>query len=317
MLSRVADALLWMSRYLERAEQVARWLDVTFHLDLDLHGVMSEPSELGWSALLTTLQLPPLPPVNGSVALVSRVSRWLTVDRDNPGSVMTCINRSRNNARSIRGSISPGMWRELNKLYWHLSDAELHEHVGESPHDFCEAVQVGAQLFHGICDATLTHDVGWHFIQLGKYLERAEKTLRLLDSKYQMLALADPANRPLASVQWGAVLKSCQAFEAYQRLYISRVEPEHVSEFLLLNPEFPHSVRFCIAAVTSSLEAISAPNIERTRDAALRTSSRLLSDLAYREMGEIMNRGLHEFLRECLDQCHRVSHTILEQYALH
>jgi uncharacterized alpha-E superfamily protein len=317
MLSRVADALFWMSRYVERADQVARWLDVTFHLELDLHGVMSEPSEWEWSTLLTTLQQPPLPPTPEPMNLVSRVSRWLTVDRENAGSVMSCINRSRNNARSIRGSLSPGMWRELNKLYWQLSDPELRERVAESPHDFCEAAQVGAQLFHGICDATLTHDEGWHFIQLGKHLERAEKMLRLLDAKYQTLAHADPTNILLANVQWGAVLKSCQAFEAYQRLYISRVEPEQVIEFLLLNPEFPSSVRYCIATVTASLEAISGTHVDRGQHAALRTAGRLLSELTYRDMSEVLDRGLHEFLRDCLAQCQRMSETVHDQYALH
>ena len=116
MLSRVADALFWMSRYLERAEHVARAVDVTFQLDLDLHGVLGMSAESEWSGLLALLRMPP--PAEAADRGAARVSRWVLVDPRNPGSVISCINRSRNNARSIRGSISPLMWRELNKLHW-------------------------------------------------------------------------------------------------------------------------------------------------------------------------------------------------------
>ena len=149
MLSRVADALYWMSRYLERAEHVARAVDVTFQLDLDLHGVLADPVELEWNALLSLLRMPPPEPQPSSTAAAAAM-RWILVDTRNPGSVLSCVNRSRNNARSIRGSISPLMWRELNKLHWRLTDTGLQSRVAESPHDFCEETRIGVLLFHGV-----------------------------------------------------------------------------------------------------------------------------------------------------------------------
>ena len=132
---------------------------------------------------------------------VAAVQRWLLLEGPNGGSVMSCVNRSRNNARSIRGSISPQMWRELNKLHWRLSDASLQARVTESPHDFCQEAQIGVLLFHGACEATLTHDEGWHFIQLGRYLERADKVLWILDSKFALLERSEPADLPINALQ--------------------------------------------------------------------------------------------------------------------
>ena len=315
MLSRVADALFWMSRYLERADHLARAVDVTFQLDLDLHGVLANPVEFEWNALLCMLRQPP-PQLREGEDPVGAVQRWLLLDMANTGRVMSCVNRSRNNARSIRGSISPSMWRELNKLYWRLSDAALPARVAESPHDFCEEAQIGVLLFHGVCQATLIHDEGWHFIQLGRYLERAEKVLRILDSKFGLLERAGAADLPISNLQWGAVLKNCVAYEAYQRLYISRVEPERVVEFLLTNPEFPHSVRFCLTQILQSLTEISGRLPDRCDDEVVRTVGRLLNDLVYLDGAELDGEGLHSFLGNSLSRCARIGNLLQQQYAL-
>ncbi len=315
MLSRVADALFWMSRYLERADHLSRAVDVTFQLDLDLHGVLANPVEFEWSALLSLLRQPP-PQIRNGEDPVGAVQRWLLLDITNPGSVMSCVNRSRNNARSIRGSISPSMWRELNKLYWRLSDAALPARVAESPHEFCEEAQIGVLLFHGVCEATLMHDEGWHFIQLGRYLERAEKVLRILDSKFGLLERAGAADLPISNLQWGAVLKNCAAYEAYQRLYISRVEPERVVEFLLTNPEFPHSVRFCLTRILQSLTEISGRLPDRCDDEVVRTVGRLLSDLVYLDGAALDGERLHSFLGQSLGRCAKIGSLLQQQYAL-
>jgi uncharacterized alpha-E superfamily protein len=316
MLSRVADALFWMSRYLERADHLARAVDVTFQLDLDLHGVLANPVEFEWNALLSMLRQPP-PQLRDGEHPVGAVQRWLLLDNTNAGSVMACVNRSRSNARSIRGSISPAMWRELNKLYWRLSDAALPARVAESPHDFCEEAQIGVLLFHGVCEATLMHDEGWHFIQLGRYLERAEKVLRILDSKFGLLERSESADLPISNLQWGAVLKNCAAYEAYQRLYISRVEPERVVEFLLANPDFPHSVRFCLSRIQQSLTEISGRFPDRCDDAVVRTVGRLLNDLVYLDGESLDGERLHSFLGDALARCARIGNLLQQQYALH
>src|SRR5579859_7166139 len=181
MLSRVADALFWMSRYVERAEHVARLLDTWFHLELDLSGVGAAPFEMHWTALAAIIQQQQLPSRSANGA-PSALSQRLTFDQDNPSSIMACLARARLNARSIRGTISSEVWRELNKLYWKLCDGEFIQRARESPHEFYQAVECGSALFQGLCDATSAHDEGWQFIQLGKFVERADKTLRILDT---------------------------------------------------------------------------------------------------------------------------------------
>jgi uncharacterized alpha-E superfamily protein len=146
MLSCVADALFWMSRYLERAEHVARLLDVCFHLELDLHGVLAGPHELLWTSLAAILQqqVPPAADGRAFASPQARISEWLTFDLDNPTSIMACVTRARSNARSIRGTINSDMWRELNKLYWQLRDADFGKQARESPHEFYQAVASAA-----------------------------------------------------------------------------------------------------------------------------------------------------------------------------
>jgi uncharacterized alpha-E superfamily protein len=313
MLSRVADALFWLNRYLERAEHIARLVDVGFHLELDLHGVMAGPPEMYWTSLLAILQQPPPgQPVAGQSSQAT-ITRWLLLDVDNPNSILAYLRRARNNARSIRGSISSGMWRALNKLYWEVSDSEFCKHVTESPGDFCRAVATGGQQFQGVCDATMTHDEGWHFLQLGKYLERADKIVRILDNKYHLLQeLTNPVDLPLLNLQWAGVLRSCQAYEAYQRLYISRVEPARVVEFLLLHPHFPRSARFCLEHASAALRAIQGAQ----ESPAERLLGRVLSDLRYGDLEQILAGNFRALLEGILARCNQISQAVQEQYAL-
>lgn len=315
MLSRVADALFWMSRYLERAEQIAGLLDVCFHLELDLNGVTAGPHELHWTSLASILQQHPRAVRGGSPQ--AGLSHWLMFDTDNPGSILSCVGRARLNARSIRGTINSEMWRELNKLYWKLRDPEFTARAAESPYEFLQAVETGGQAFQGVCDATLNHDEGWQFIQLGKYLERADRTLRILDIKFHLLQeLTDPADLPLSNLHWGGVLRSCRAYEAYHRLFVGRVEPMRVVEFLLLHADFPRSVRFCLEASLRAVEVIRGASSASGLSKAERLLNRILSDLRYGEMDQLLGNDLHGFLTALMDRCARVSHGVQEQYAL-
>jgi uncharacterized alpha-E superfamily protein len=316
MLSRVADALFWMGRYLERAEQVARLLDVCFGLELDLRGVSAAPSELHWTALAVILQQQ-VPALGNGAPPQAAISHWLTFDADNPASIMACVARARLNARSIRGAINSEVWRELNKLYWQLSDGDFQAQARESPHEFYQAVECGSALFQGLCDATSSHDEGWQFIRLGKFLERGDKTLRILDIQYHLLhELSHPGDIPLSNLHWAAVLRSCRAYEAYQRLYVGRVEPEHVVDFLLLRPEFPRSVRFCLEAAADALTAIEGPAPGRELSKPDRVLGLMLSDLKYRELGQILRGDLHVFLSGLIEQCARVGWAVQDRYSL-
>lgn len=309
MLSRVADALFWMSRYLERAEQIARLLDVTFHQELDF-SALSTSDEEEFQDILAILQVQP-------PAGTRSIRHWLTFELDHANSILACVNRARNNARSIRGSISTPIWRELNKLYWQLRDPDFSNSAMDSPHEFYAAVEVGNHLFQGVCHATLPHDEGWRFIQLGMYLERAEKTLRILDVKYHQYERAKgSAGLPVAHLRWAGVLNTCLAYEAYQRRFISRVEPERVVEFLLLDEEFPRSVRFSLEAAKIALDELEGRQAQRAETRADRLLGRLLSDLRYVELGDLLGGGLHEYLQRLLRISWDVSLAVQQQYAL-
>jgi uncharacterized alpha-E superfamily protein len=317
MLSRVADALFWMSRYLERAEHVAQLLDVCFHLELDLRGALAGPYELHWNSLAAILQQIVPAAKSPAASPQALLSHWLTFDLDNPTSIMSCITRARYNARTIRGTLNAQVWKELNKFYLHLCDRQFTEQARESPHEFYEAVICGSQCFQGVCDASLTHDEGWQFMQLGKFLERADKTLRILDIQYQLLQdMTGPADLPLANLQWAGVLRCCQAYEAYQRLYVGRVEPERIADFLLLHPSFPRSVRFCLEAAAGALNAIEGPEPGRGRSKGDQLLGRVLSELRYTELDQILRGGLHAFLAGVLERCGQLSLALQQQYSL-
>src|SRR5262249_46966530 len=223
----------------------------------------------------------------------------------------------RANARSIRGTINLRMWRELNKLYLQLRDPDFGRQAEDSPHEFYQAVERGSHLFQGVCDATLARDEGWQFIQLGKFLERADKTLRILDIQYHLLReLNDPADLSLSNLQWAAVLRSCGAYEAYQRLYVGRVDPERVIEFLLLLPTFPRSVRFCLEEALRALTAIEGAAAPQDGSKVVRVLGRVLSDLRFAEVGQVLQEGLHLFLGGVLDRCGQVGRAVQEQYSL-
>jgi uncharacterized alpha-E superfamily protein len=315
MLSRVADALFWMSRYLERAEHVARLLDVCFHLELDLRGVAPGPFELHWTSLAAILQqvVPPHQPGQSPQAVISR---WLTFEASNPDSIVSCVSRSRGNARGVRGAITSEVWKELNKLYWQLNDPAFARQAADSPHEFYQAVECGSHLVQGVCDATLTHDEGWQFIRLGKFLERADKTLRILDIQYQLLhELNNPADLPLSALQWAAVLRNCRAYEAYQKLHVGRVDSDRVVQFLLLHPSFPRSVRFALESAAQALAAIEGTVPGRPQGQADRLLGRMLAELRYGEPDEILHGDLHGLLSGLQERCALVSRAVQEQYS--
>jgi uncharacterized alpha-E superfamily protein len=318
MLSRVADALFWMSRYLERAEQTARLLNVCFHLELDLHGVGAGPHELHWTSLAATLrQQVPATHLESSTPQAA-LSEWLMFRTDNPDSILSCVARARTNARNIRSAIHPAQWRELNKLYWQLNDAEFRDRSRESPHDFLHAVECGNCLFQGVCDALCNHDEGWQFLQLGKFLERAATTLRILDIQYHLLTdLTNPLDLPLANLEWAAVLRCCQSYDAYQRLEGGRIEPDTVVGFLLTLAESPRSVLFCLEASGRALRAIEEGGPRRGLSNPERILGLMRADLQYRDVGQILRAPLHAFLAEMQDRCAEVCRVVQERYFLH
>lgn len=228
MLSRVANSIYWMCRYIERAENVARFISVNLNLLLDM------PSEKGkhWE---------PLVAITGDHELFEKkydnyteesVIRFLTFDREYPNAILTCLAYARENARSIREIISSEMWEHLNHFYLELASAASPRFALEDPHKFYRIIQMRSHLFTGLMDCTMSHGEAWNFARIGMMLERADKTSRILDVKYFMLLpQLDLVNTPVDNIQWTAVLKSASAAEMFRKEY-HLITPKNVAEFL-------------------------------------------------------------------------------------
>lgn len=318
MLSRVADALFWMSRYLERAENVARMLDVAFHLDIDLSGIVEAEYDVHWACVLTTLQQPAdFRDRYKHLSHTQALMRWLTHDGENPNGIAACVARSRLNARGVRGRIPDEVWRELNKLYWQLREPEFIRRTAESPSEFYAAVEDGIHGVQGACDSLMPHDEGWHFIQLGKFLERAEVVTRAVDVHHELLReLTDETDLPLANLHWAGVLRACAAHHAYQRVYVGRVEPARVVELLLTDAAVPRSTRFSLEAAGRALGEISFEGPRAAEGKAERLLGRALSDLKYADLGSILGKDtLHEFLTEMQRRIGEIGLAVKDQYS--
>ncbi|HEX2930710.1 MAG TPA: alpha-E domain-containing protein [Candidatus Binatia bacterium] len=304
MLSRVANSIYWLSRYMERADNVARFVDVNLQMMLDLPSGLSE-------------QWQPLVSISGDdAAFVEKFSKptrenvikFLTFEAENPNSIVSCLRAARENARTIRESISPEMWEQVNTCYLMVnaaaSDLRMTSALG-----FFGEVKKASQLFHGITDATMLHGEGWHFYRMGRLLERADKTSRLLDVKYYILlpSLTD-VGTPLDDIQWAAVLQSASALEMYRKRH-GHIAPEQIIQFLVLDPDFPRSIHYCLTSANDSLHSISGTPVGMYRNSAEQRLGQLRAELAYTDMKQIIGRGLHEFLDglqtklNLVDQC--------------
>ncbi len=292
MLSRVADSIYWMSRYVERAENVARFIDVNLQLMLD------SPSgdDQQWQPLVNTTGDEVDFGKRYPAANQQNVVHFLTFDLDNPNSILSCLRAARENARSVREIISSEMWLQLNKAYLMLSAIVASKRDLDSHEDVFERIKDASHLFNGITDATMTHSEGWHFCRLARMLERADKTSRILDVKYYILLRSvRDVGTPLDDIQWAAVLRSASAFEMYRKLY-GRISPRGVVEFLLLDREFPRAIQFCLATARDSLHAISGTPLGSFRHPPEKILGQLCSDLTYASVDDIITWGIHEYL---------------------
>lgn len=312
MLSRVADSLYWMSRYLERAEHTARLIDVDLQLRLD----QSPESGSGrWLRLLHALDVPaPDGPVEASA-----LTHILTLDRTNSSSILSCIAAARENLRQVREQCSTEMWEQLNRLYLQVNNTTASESWMLNSHIFFRAVQEGSHLFQGVTDSTMSHGEGWQYIQLGRFVERTDSLARLIGTHFA--SLSHPAEQTVESeeyLEWVSLLKSCAAFEAYCKTYTAELRPLRVAEFLLLNSEFPHSVRFSVDMVHAALTAI-AELTERKAEQPERLAGRLRATLRFSQIDEIMASGAGPYVDSVRWQCaqaHSSIHQVYFDYAV-
>jgi uncharacterized alpha-E superfamily protein len=311
MLSRIAESLFWLARYVERAEDTARILDVNYHMLLEQS---HQSYRLRWEPLIVMAgeenrfrQL--YGEVNGE-----NVFEFLAFSQDNPSSIVQCISKARENARTIRDSISREMWEDINGLFYSMSQFNPQDEMAAGPHRFCDKIKFGTHRFHGVTDATLPHDEGWQFLRVGWSLERAEMTARLVDVQYQNLLDELPSTSVADNHQWMAVLRSVGAYEAYHRQFHSPIEPEKVAEMLILNALHPRSIRFCAGEIQSGLRAVSGTGQGAYANEAERLAGKLVERLSYDRVEDIFKRGLHSYLNEILGLCGSIGDDIARTY---
>jgi uncharacterized alpha-E superfamily protein len=303
MLSRVADSIYWMSRYIERAENVARFIDVNQSLMLD------QPGGEQWEPLVTTTGDLDLFRSRYPEPTGENVVRFLAFDPEYPSSILSCLRAARENARSVRPVISSEMWLQVNTFYLLVQEAASGP-LAALGHEFFREVKKASYLFSGITDATMSRDEGWHFARMGRLLERADKTSRVLDVKYYLLlpSLAD-VGTPLDELQWAALLRSTSALGMYRRRH-HRISPERVVEFLLLDPAFPRSVHYCVLRSEESLHAITGTPVGEVGDGAEQRLSELRGELSRARVEDVIRAGLHEFVDAVQVKLNRVGDAI-------
>jgi uncharacterized alpha-E superfamily protein len=308
LLSRVADALYWLSRYLERAEHTARVIDVAVDLGLGRGGTLGD-GVIG--RLYRTLGFPPAETRAGLASLADAAFFDIT----HPNSVVSCVTAGRENARQVREEISSEMWEQLNELY--LRMRQIRDDAGwrsGRTHYLSRSVIAGIHLFQGVTDATMGHGEGWQFLRAGRFLERAEATASLLDVFLKDALLLPSDGQPLDQAEWVGLLRSCSALEAYCRHYTADVRPERVADFLLLNAAFPRSVRFAAANVESALLEIARWSGRRGSGRAERLAGRLHASLDYGHVDEILNDDPSAYLAGVTRQCVMVHSAIYQAY---
>jgi len=311
MLSRVADSLYWMSRYLERAEHTARLIDVDFQLRLDQS---PESSSGRWLRLLDALQVPV--PAGAKIDSTT-LAYTLTLDRTNPSSIVACISAARENMRQVREQCSSEMWEQLNRLYLQIVGTPAGEAWILHSQLFFRGALDGAHVFQGVTDSTMSHGEGWHYIQLGRYVERTNGLATLIGSHFARLSHPlEPTVDSDEYLEWVGLLKCCAAFEAYCKKYTAELRPLRVAEFLLLSSDFPHSIRFSVDKVHAALLAIGELT-ERKASSPMRFSGRLRANLSFSQIEEIMADGLETYLsniRSLCAQAHNAIHQIYFYY---
>jgi uncharacterized alpha-E superfamily protein len=307
MLSRVADSLYWINRYVERAENISRFVEVSEAMALDCPPGSAEP----WLPLIDASGDRDLFDALYPAARPDDVVEFLVRAPANPSSIVNCIAYARENARQIRDVITTEMWEQINDLYWTLRDSE--SFWQQPPQEQLRAIRRDCQLFYGITDATLSRDLSWQFSRLGRLLERADKTTRILDVKYFLLLPSpDEVGGVLDELQWISLLRSAGAYQMFRQSRQQAIEPRAVAAFLLLDPIFPRSVRYCLGRIHETLKIVSGQSLPGAPDALECLSGLTLARWSYTRIDALIAGGLHEAI-DALQSDLNALHGLIEQ----
>jgi uncharacterized alpha-E superfamily protein len=310
MLSRVANSLYWLARYLERAENSARLLAVTNDYVQQLRGISHAAADQCWDVAWRLLS-----GEEGSRDMDPAVFWRLALDEEVPNSLLACVARARENARGIRDAIASEMWEELNVLYMRMQ-----EEAGAAPSEtnvvsLTLRIRTASHLFQGRRDNTMSRRDEWHFLCFGQFLERADMTARILSEMFSHPALptAEETGHNIDTLHLTATLRTCTALEAFSRTGRA-LTPERVAEFLLLENHFPRSVEFCVQEVGDSLHALSGTPHDVFTNEAEQLAGRLVAELRFARIEEIRDQGLQPYLLQVLDKLGNLSWAISQEY---
>ena len=309
MLSRVADSLYWINRYLERAENISRFLEVSEAMALDCPPGSAEP----WLPLLEATGDRGRFDESYPAATPRDVLHFLLLDRKNPNGIVSCIAQARENSRQIRDVITTEMWEQINDLHWSLQDGEA---IWSEPvQEQLRIIRKGCQIFYGITDATLNRDLSWLFSKLGRLLERADKTSRILDVKYfLLLPRPEDVGGVLDELQWITLLRSVGAYQMYRQSMQQAINPRSVARFLLLDPIFPRSVRFCLQGISDTLQQIQTQPVQGPPDDLDCLRGQLLARWSYVRIDRLIESGLHEAIDQLQRDLNRLHVLIQHRY---
>ncbi len=294
MLSRTADHLFWMSRYIERAENLARLLDVTWQMSLVPQSL--EAANQNWNAIIALNSLEEEFAAQYPTVNAENVLRFMVSDTGNHGSIHSCLRLARENAHAVRGTVTSEMWETMNATWLEAREKSFEQIFNAGIGEFFDWVKMRSSLSRGVTIGTLLQDEAFHFIRLGTLLERADNTARILDVKYHVLR---PHGDEGATdfYQWGALLRSVSAFEVYRKVYRDVITPERVAELLILRMDMPRSLHFCMNGVLKNLDLIANRQSGETQ----RQAGLLHAQLHYARVEEILEHGLHEWLTDFMD----------------
>lgn len=310
MLSRVADSIYWMNRYIERAENIARIIDVNINMMLDLQLEGREQ----WEPLVIITGDQQLFRATYGEATRENVIHFLAFDASYTNSIISCLRAARENARSIREIISSEMWEQINGFYHRVNNAARTGLSVDDFYRFFHQVKMDSHLYIGLNLTTLSHNEAWHFCRLGRLLERADKTSRILDVKYfYLLPSVSHVGTALDNIQWSALLKSASAFEMYRKKY-GRLTPRDIVEYLLLDREFPRAILYCLARAEDSLHCISGSPAGTFANGAERVLGQLSAELSFAHVDDIIAGGIHEYLDNLQIRLNRVGDAIFDTF---
>ena len=312
MLSRIADSLYWMSRYLERAGNTARLIEINLLHLLEAEDALPEAAQ--WKPLLSITSSEEVfaQCYQGAPITAPRIIEFLTVERSNPNAIRTSLRMARENARVVRDRISKEMWEALNELWFELEHVLAGGLRPERAAPLYAEVRNGVARFHGLTSNTMMRGRGWGFYLVGTFLERADMTARILDVKYHLL-LPDLSlvGSPLDYYQWAALLKSLSGFEAFRRRYHEGLRPIDVGEFVIFEPDFPRSLRFAVDRMQNALQKVGDHDAQ---SATVAVMQQLMTRLEQSSAEQVFEQGLHEFLEEFLQQIAALNDTLQADY---